>query len=65
MTAGGLGSTVSPLMGVRGAKPPKSFDLFRLNHSKIVIVKVKIHYNVSAIVMFNLLLTLLLLNFLL
>ena len=39
MAAVGLGSTVSP---PRVAKPPKSFDFFRLKHGKTAIVKVKI-----------------------
>ena len=39
MAAGGLGSAVSPL---RVAKPPKSFDFFRLKHGKIAIITVKI-----------------------
>ena len=39
MAAVGLGSTVSL---PRVAKPPKSFDFFRLKHGKRAIVKVKI-----------------------
>ena len=65
MTAGDLGSAVSSPVGVRGQIPREVLIHFHLNHGKTAIVKVKYGKNISAIVLFNLLLTLLLLNLLL
>ena len=42
MAAGGLGSAVSPLVGVRGACLQKALIFFRLKHSKAAITKLKI-----------------------
>ena len=64
MAAGGLGSTVGLPVGVRGQSLGK-FGFFHLKHGKTAIVKMKKGKNISAIVLFNLPLTLLLLNFLL
>ena len=42
MAAGGLGSAVSPPVGVRGQSPQNVLILFCLKHGKTAIVKVKI-----------------------
>ena len=50
MAGGGLGSAVSHPAGGQEAKPLKNFDFFHLNHGETKIVKVKIQFKISQLI---------------